>query len=115
MSKIKSEFHCIICNKNYASQSSLCNHKKRFHQSIQNNTSCLLTSEKVNLWSENGLKKSDNNNDKCMKEYNCRKCNKIYYNKQSRWSHEKICKNNNIILYDNKIEQLEKEIFELNL
>jgi hypothetical protein len=113
MSKIKSEFQCFICNKNYASQSSLCNHKKRFHQSISNNTYGLKRSEKVNLWSENGLKKSDINNYNIVKDYTCRKCNKIYYNKQSRWSHEKICNNNNIILYDNKIEQLENKIIEL--
>ena len=27
----KSEFRCKICNKDYASKSSLCNHNKKFH------------------------------------------------------------------------------------
>ena len=32
---IKSLFSCNICNKNYSSKSSLCNHNKKFH-SINN-------------------------------------------------------------------------------
>ena len=115
MSIIKSVFECKTCNKNYKSYNSLGNHNRRFHQSIlQKNISENIgkISETSNKLSEKLGKISEDIISKNMKVYNCRKCNKIYYNLQSRWSHEKIC-NNNIILYDNKIEQLENKIIEL--
>jgi hypothetical protein len=115
MSIIKSVFECKTCNKNYKSYNSLGNHNRRFHQSIlQKNISENIgkISETSNKLSEKLGKISEDIISKNMKVYNCRKCNKIYNNLQSRWSHEKIC-NNNIILYDNKIEQLENKIIEL--
>ena len=51
-----------------------------FHQSIKNKQI-----------SENIRKISKNNNTYIMKIYNCRKCNKIYYNLHSRCSNIKIC------------------------
>jgi hypothetical protein len=116
MSINKSVFECKICNKNYKSYNSLGNHNRKFHQSIKNkklSENIGKISETNNKLSEKLGKISENNNTIIMKVYNCRKCNKIYYNLQSRWSHEKICNNNNIILYDNKIEQLENKIIEL--
>jgi hypothetical protein len=36
MTSIKTDFPCSICNKFYASASSLCNHKKKFHSTMVN-------------------------------------------------------------------------------
>ena len=105
MCEIKSEYHCIICNKNYASQSSLCNHKKKFHQSITQSNNVAKTSLNVAKITEN-----------IKMNYNCRLCNKFYNNYKSRWTHEKQCKNKNnlhINNNNNKIEQLENKIIEL--
>ena len=103
MCEIKSEYHCIICNKNYASQSSLCNHKKKFHQSITQSNNVAKTSLNVAKITEN-----------IKMNYNCRLCNKFYNNYKSRWTHEKQCKNkNNLHINNNKIEQLENKIIEL--
>ena len=88
------KFSCNICNKLYSSQSSLCNHNKKFH-----NNNILKKSDNI-------LKKSDNiqeNLDNTSKKiYSCRKCDKVYYNIKTRWSHEQKCNKNN-----NKIEHLE--------
>jgi hypothetical protein len=112
MSNIKSDILCNICNKNYASRTSLYNHNKRFHQSIDNSTSSKnksKNSSKIVKKISKEVKNTINNN---SSNYNCRKCNKLCNSKQSRWYHEKHC--NNIILYDNnKIAQLEKEINKL--
>jgi len=112
MTENKSVFGCKICNKNYASYNSLGNHNRKFHNSIHNDVKGQKQSKNNTLLVKKGQKKSKNNINDYMKDYNCRKCNKICNNKQSRWYHEKICKNE-IILYDNKIEQLENKIIEL--
>jgi hypothetical protein len=72
--KIEKTHTCNLCNKNYASKSSLRNHNTKFH------------------------KKSVETN---IKSYNCRICNKLYNNSNSRWKHEKICKQRK--LSNNKI------------
>ena len=81
---------CNICNKNYASKSSLWNHNKKFHDLKK---------------SENDLKISEN-----IKSFNCRTCNKYYNNIQSRWSHEKICKKK---VENNEIKKLQEHIIKL--
>ena len=70
------EYKCKACNKNYASQSSLCNHNKKFHN--KNNKQIVII-EKPNIIAEPVIKK-----------YNCRHCSNIYSTKQSRWRHEKL-------------------------
>ncbi len=54
-------FVCEICKKNYASQSSLCNHNKKFHYKEKS------------------------------KIYKCKHCDKTYNILQSRWKHQKTC------------------------
>jgi hypothetical protein len=57
---------CNICNKSYASKSSLRNHNNKFHKTpVENNV---------------------------VKPYNCRICCKLYNTSNSRWKHEKLCK-----------------------
>ena len=108
---------CNICNKYYASKSSLCNHNKKFH-----NNNSMMKSESSLIKSDNSLIKYEVD----QKKYECRKCNKIYFNKQSRWSHEKKCKIDNTeidkLKESNKQTELalqlakeEKEILKLKL
>jgi hypothetical protein len=86
-------YRCNICNKNYSSKSSLCNHNKRFHNNIK--------SDKVPKYSDKVLKCSD----KVPKHYNCRLCNKNFINVKTRWSHEQKCKNNT----NSEIEKINAE------
>lgn len=79
------DYICKICNINYASKQSLCNHSQKFHK---NNT--------CNNPSING------------KKIICKYCHKNFSFNQNRWRHEKICKkniniiNNNVINNDNR-------------
>jgi len=88
--KVNKIYKCEKCNKNYSSNSSLCNHNKKFHniKLIKNNES------------QNIITKSIENSNN---QYNCHYCNKTYIHFQSRWKHEKTCK---VII--NKKEELEK-------
>jgi hypothetical protein len=106
---------CIICNKNYSSQSSLCNHNKKFHNI---NTNLKYNQNNLNNNPTNlNIINTDVND---HKKYNCNKCNKEFGKYQHRWRHEKICKNNKINLeINNKAEIIEiknilKEILEKN-
>ena len=92
----KSEFRCNICNKNYASKSSLCNHNKKFH-----NTKNIFCSEKLLKSSEKLLKSSEK-----IKNYDCKICNKSFLNVKTRWSHQKKCKD----LPDKNIQETIKEL-----
>ena len=90
------KFQCNICVKFYSSQSSLCNHNKKFH-SCNSNTNV-----------------TNSNNNIIFK---CISCNIIFNNRQTKWRHQKICKKNNHI--DNKSEIIEiknmlKELLEKN-
>jgi len=54
-------------------------------------------------------------NDKADKYYECRKCKKIFNQRQGRWAHEKICtedlkENKELEEIKNKVKQLEKII-----
>jgi len=100
--ELKTDFFCLICTKFYASQCSLCNHVKKFHKS-----NVLKSSENVLKSSENVLKSSEH----FQKNYNCRKCNKLFNNVKTRWSHEKQCKEKTNISEENKL--LKNEINEL--
>jgi hypothetical protein len=76
---------CNICVKEYKSYQSLWIHNKNFHNNkVQSGP---IKSEKSPIISE--------------KIYNCKFCNKIYNNKNSRWSHEQKC---------NKINDKELEL-----
>jgi len=99
----KSEFKCNICIKYYSSKSSLCNHNKKFHNESSDNI--LKSSDNLVKSSDNILKSSDN------RTYNCRKCNKIFNNVKTRWSHEQKCKNK--ATNKDEINQLKNIINEL--
>jgi len=72
-------YNCKICNKEYASKSSLCNHNKKFHKII------------VEI-------QTNSNNNTFIKNNICKFCNRIFNNRQNRWKHEsKTCKQKKII------------------
>jgi hypothetical protein len=103
---IHSENRCILCNKVYSSRSSLCNHNKKFHNTI--------SKQKVNISKHTGQQKVNisKHEDIILNTdvKSCKYCNKIFSCKQSRWRHEKTCKSINNCT---KINQLEETINEL--
>jgi hypothetical protein len=107
MDECVKKYTCNLCNKNYSSKSSICNHNKKFHKKISENL------EKI---SEN-IGKPNVPNQTCIetsKSYNCRKCNKYYNNIQSRWSHEKICKET-IEYFETQINKLKVKLKNENI
>ena len=112
-------YRCNICNKNYSSQSSLCNHNKKFH--TKSNVAVCCGSVAVSCGSVAvccGSVAVSCNSDKAAKKYVCSFCNRIFNHRSNKFNHEKICKhkNNNI---DNKSEIVEiknmlKELLQKN-
>ena len=84
----KKEYLCKICNKNYASASSLCNHNKKFHNNVQKNNDQLLSTS-GQLLSTSGQLLSTKN--KCD-VLECKYCNEKFNIRQTRWKHEQKCK-----------------------
>jgi hypothetical protein len=102
-SELEVKLSCKICNKVYASMSSLCNHNKKFHSKNKNG-----------LTSNNNIIPIDNNIILSKKIYNCKYCNKNYNLQQSKWYHEQNCKmkknnNNELDLEKIKLEQINAE------
>jgi transcription elongation factor Elf1 len=75
------KFNCLICNKDYSSNSSLSNHTRITH----------------------GIRKHHTE-----KKYECRFCKKEYVFPQSRWKHEKTCKTKDPIDYKIVSEWIDK-------
>ncbi len=106
-----SAFSCKICNKNYASKSSLCNHNKKFHYNKR-----LKKSENIHTETEKSPMNCELSIFTTKKtDYLCRYCKKLYHNKNSRWSHEQKCKN--ITKETIEIDKMkeEKELINLQL
>jgi hypothetical protein len=88
----KNNYSCKICNKQYSSQSSLCNHNKRFHTNIKLDSKKVNNGQsKINL-SVNQNSQFGNLIDEKENKYDCRYCSNEYKYKQSRWKHEIKCK-----------------------
>jgi hypothetical protein len=116
-------YKCNICNKNYKYRQSLSRHKINKHKSnishYVNNDKPYIShdanTDKPNI-SLNTNKNIANSNDL----YKCNFCDKKYMHYQSRWKHEKKCKEN--LLIQNKklkedhlkeIEQLKEQLLEI--
>lgn len=82
--------HCKLCNINFSSKSSFCNHNKKFHNMMgEKSTKNQLKSTYINQ------KSTFSQLDSSLvitTGYKCRFCNKLYNIVQSRWKHEKACK-----------------------
>ena len=119
---------CNICNKIYASYKSLWNHNNKFHINDVKNKFKLSqesaeSKHKVSqesAESKHKVSQESYDNNLCknidMSEqyiFNCKLCNKIYKHKQSKYRHERLCKNIEL-KDDNKIiAELKKENLEI--
>jgi hypothetical protein len=104
ISKIIKIYKCDLCNKKYSSQSSLCNHNKKFHTNKINLKCVMNNSLNVPIITNNILQ--------------CKYCNKIYSNRHSKWKHNNICKdkinsNNELIDLKNENREIKKSLEEL--
>ena len=114
---ISKNFKCNICNKIYASNSSLWNHTNKYHNPNINQLSTNInqTSTNINQISNNINQTSINinqisNNE--IKKYECKNCYKQFNSIQARWKHNKKCIE---IKTDNKseFEEFKNTILEL--
>ncbi len=95
-------FRCEICNKEYASASSLCNHNKKFHKII---------TTKFHIITQNNTNTPQKSTQK--DELICRYCNKKLSRSDSLTRHNNTCKERKIEL--EKQEKHEQEIKQLKL
>ena len=86
-------FICNYCNKSYSSVQSRCNHIRKFHNDKKVNTISNVT-ESVQICNKNVT--------------NCINCNYEFNNRQSKWRHEKICKQK-----EDKLDLVLKENIEM--
>jgi len=100
-------YKCEICDKNYKHRQSLYKHKNKFHPESQpkNNSWVASGCPKVNI----KMLPVSHNNEDGKGIFFCKFCNKKFLHKQSKYRHEKKCKENLIV----KNQILEKENQEL--
>ncbi len=98
------DFKCEICNIYYKSNSGLWKHNLKNH----------TTKNIIEQSNDNAkIKTSTSEDDGNKKKYFCRNCNKQLSDRNSRWRHEKNCKNVSINIINEKVKILEKTIDEL--
>jgi hypothetical protein len=93
------KYSCNICNKEYASQSSLCNHNKKFHQN-----------KITNVKNVKEIVKNVNENVKIVKSLTCEYCNKIFNNRPAKSIHKKYCSIKKPSELDKEIENKKLEL-----
>jgi hypothetical protein len=87
------EYKCNICNKKYKSYKSLWNHNKKFHPT--NVDQICLPVNKIIPFVMPSVNPGKHTAENLLI---CYYCNKTFNKRQSRWRHEKICKNKNQII-----------------
>jgi hypothetical protein len=93
------KYVCNTCNKEYSTRQNLWKHNKSSHAIIKSEIS--LNLDKTSDKSPNVSEIKEN-----IKKYKCIKCNKIFNNRKTKWSHEQKCKET----IENKLEEKENEI-----
>jgi uncharacterized C2H2 Zn-finger protein len=116
----KKTFRCNNCGKTYSSKSSLCNHVKKFHNTVVTESNGLNINNQ-NLGTENTIvnntKIIESNNNNKLK---CKYCNKLFKHKQNKYEHQKnVCepkdiKNKELLKLKDEANQ-KKEELELQL
>ena len=101
------EYRCNVCNKNYSSQSSLCNHNKKFHKKNvkQNDENVKQNDENV----KENVKNVKENDENVKKSLICDNCNKLFNTRAAKSIHKKKCSNNNNKPVDNALEIIKEE------
>lgn len=102
---------CKLCNKNYSSKSSLCNHNKKFH----NNSTTTICQENGKKWKESGKKCQENDKNSPLEKttnISCEFCKKIFNSRQGKNYHIKKC---TIKLQRDKVEQQNRSDYEVKL
>jgi len=94
------KFYCEPCDKYYKSQSSFCNHKKRYHSRLSTHCQPSLAKCQPSVNLEDDTK---------QKVYSCEYCEKEFIYRQSKSRHMKKCKPINNVL----IDKYEKDIADL--
>ena len=123
------KYMCNICNKEYKSSQSLCNHKRIYHieskpivnQNIAKSKPIVnqKLSESKHVVNRNNPEMDNSKIDNTQNnKYKCKFCSNEYLFKQSKWRHEKKCTNkiNNTLNIEELIKQNEmkdKEIEEI--
>jgi len=110
------EYKCIECNKMYASQSSLCNHNKKFHKNIKHNSGNIVVQHGTiggNIVVPNDTTRG---NIVVSNEYKylCQYCNKNFKDRSNKHKHEKKCKNKINVLDELKKLKQENELLKKN-
>jgi len=102
------KYGCKLCNKYYASHSSLCNHNRKFHTTFKQPKHDQKHPVNDNKQPIND-KQLVNDQKQLVNDHKfiCLYCNKNFNHYNNKWRHEKTCKNNNSIKIDKNIE-LEK-------
>jgi len=92
-------YSCKICNKNYASASSIWNHNNKFHNVLDN------TSTIHRQYTDNTTTIQNKSN------YSCNFCNNKFTTRQAKNLHiKKYCKNKDIIVANNQINNTNNQI-----
>ena len=108
-------FKCKECNKEYKSYQSLWNHNKKFHILTMSDDSPITVKLSDKCLTMTDIKEKN-------KKYICIKCNKIFNNRKTKWSHEQKCNETNEIklkkeneILKNKVEIFEKEMSDMKM
>jgi hypothetical protein len=97
------KYYCTSCEKYYKTSQSLCNHKRIYHM-----VSPVKSFESPVKSFESPAKSFESPIIISNKIYTCKFCNKIYNNKNSKWSHQNKCK----FIIPNQIANIKEELKE---
>ena len=104
------EYICKYCNRNYKTIHSRSNHYRIYHCEIHKQKS-VESKSKVSQESVESKSKVSQE----LNRYMCKYCNNIYKHKQSKYNHEKKCKNKDIMHITSELKKENQEIKKENI